>query len=298
MKLDLISSWESFVRGRFCHLPEDIAEGAPSQCVIDWNNWLQIGRTSISGSFFAAQYFLLLAAYFARHFTAGQGESLEGLKILPEPVYGDESDFTGAWSKGSSSSEQGEEERPRLADKISYYTEKMVDYVAFSLFPYVLLSVIFLSVIRFDGVSFADLIDCGFLMQCFYLLAYIKSFYAKNVQMLSFLRGYNIIVLTILVVYQAPFFLCPVDQQALGQSGEVFYVPAPQCHPQRVKRVSGEAPWLTFYVVMAQSVGLKKYTERGQFPWAYLLIVLFTEVQAALFHHPFFRAYTLQAMRN
>ena len=49
---------------------------------------------------------------------------------------------------------------------------------------------------------------------------------------------------------------------------------------------------------MAQSLGLKKYTEKTQFPYAYLFIVLFTELQAAAFHHPYFRTYTLQEMRN
>ena len=95
---------------------------------------------------------------------------------------------------------------------MSYYSEKMMDYTFFKMFPYVLLSVIFLTVIRFDGISFCDMIDCGFLFACLYLLAYIKSFYAKNVTMLSSLRKYNLTVLTILVIFQAPIFLCPVDQ--------------------------------------------------------------------------------------
>ena len=127
-----------------------------------------------------------------------------------------------------------------------------MDYTLFSAFPYVLLSIIFFSVIHFDGLSFADLIDCGFLIQSFYILASIKSFYAKNVKMLIFLRRYNLIVLTILVIFQAPVFLCPVDQQKVsGQVADVFYVPASECQPQRVQRVTGIEPWLTFYVVLA-----------------------------------------------
>ena len=65
-----------------------------------------------------------------------------------------------------------------------------------------------------------------------------------------------------------------------------------------MQRVTGIEPWLTFYVVVAQSIGLKKYTTEGYFPTAYLLIVLFTEIQAAAFHHPYFRTYTLQEMQN
>ena len=204
-----------------------------------------------------------MTAFYARHFTKVKNESLEGLKILPEPVYGDEKDFTGVWRMPSQNNSDehssqneaengGESEKHSLTDRIAYYTEKVMDYTLFSAFPYVLLSIIFFSVIHFDGISFADLIDLGFLLQCFYILASIKSFYAKNVKMLSFLRKYNLIVLTILVVFQAPIFLCPVDQQKVaGKEADVFYVPASQCEPQRVQRVTGIEPWLTFYVVLA-----------------------------------------------
>jgi len=45
---------------------------------------------------------------------------------------------------------------------------------------------------------------------------------------------------------------------------------------------------LNFYVIVAQSLGLKKYTEASQFPWAYLLIILVTEIQSFAFNHPYF----------
>ena len=50
--------------------------------------------------------------------------------------------------------------------------------------------------------------------------------------------------------------------------------------------------------MIAQAIGLRKYTEESQFPWGYLMIVFFTEIQFAAFHHPYFRTYTLQEMRN
>ena len=105
-KLDMISGWESLVKTRLCYLPENLAQDQPSQCVIDWNNWLQIGKNSITGSDFIAQYFLLMTAFYARHFTKVESESLEGLKILPEPVYGDEKDFTGVWRMPSSNNDE------------------------------------------------------------------------------------------------------------------------------------------------------------------------------------------------
>ena len=78
----------------------------------------------------------------------------------------------------------------------------------------------------------------------------------------------------------------------------VYYVPASQCTATRIHRSSEQEAWLTFYVVVAQSVGLKKYTTQNAFPLAYLVIVLFTEVQVAVFNHPYFQTYTLQEMKN
>ena len=105
-----------------------------------------------------------MTAFFARHFTQAENEVLDGIKVLPEPVYGDEKDFTGVWKMSSNSDESEEEHKYSYADQIGYYTEKVMDYTLFSMFPYVLLSIIFFSVIRLDGTSFADLIDCGFLL--------------------------------------------------------------------------------------------------------------------------------------
>ena len=168
----------------------------------------------------------------------------------------------------------------------------MVDFIVFSAFPYIFLSVMFLSVVQFDGLSFSDLIDIGFLIQCFYLLAHIKSFFAKNVEMLTFLRIYNIVVLTILVLYQSPVFLCPTGQRSEeGEPGIIYYVPGKECHARQIQRSSGVEAWHTLYVVLAQSIGLKKYTEQSSFPYAYVLIVLFTEIQVAAFNHPYFKVY-------
>ena len=55
----------------------------------DWNDWLEIGKKSISGSFFVSQYFLLMIAYLARRFTSEASEGTVDVKILPEPVHCD-----------------------------------------------------------------------------------------------------------------------------------------------------------------------------------------------------------------
>lgn len=86
-------------------------------------------------------------------------------------------------------------------EKLAHYTNRLVNFTFFYLFPYVLVAVIFFSVISFDGFSFADLVDIGFLITSFWLLAYIKNFYAKNQGMLTFLRAYNITIISILIIF-------------------------------------------------------------------------------------------------
>lgn len=112
--------------------------------------------------------------------------------------------------------------------------------------------------------------------------------------MLSFVRTYNIVVLSILVIYQSPIFLCPTtqlsDQNVANENAgnTLYYVPAEECKSDRITRSTGVEAWHTFYVVLAQSIGLKKYTEKSAFPYAYVLIALCTEIQVAAFHHPYF----------
>ena len=52
--------------------------------------------------------------------------------------------------------------------------------------------------------------------------------------------------------------------------------------------MTGRDTLLNIYVIFAQSIGLKKYTEASEFPWSYILIVLFTEIQYTAFNHPYF----------
>jgi hypothetical protein len=110
VKLEMISKWESFVNSRLCYLTEkDPVKGQASACLLDWNDWLEIGRSSIKKSFFAAQFFLLMTAHFAYYFTSKDGAGVQGLNILPEPVYGDGADFTGRWAQHMRESTSGSE---------------------------------------------------------------------------------------------------------------------------------------------------------------------------------------------
>ena len=105
--LSMVKTWENFVQEHFC--PSSELNASKDPCVQDWNIWLEFGRQSIKGSFFIAQYFLLMTAYFTRHFTTTVSENAadsiqsNDLKILPEPVFGDKTDFTGKWQINNNS---------------------------------------------------------------------------------------------------------------------------------------------------------------------------------------------------
>ena len=169
VKLEMISKWEEFVNTRLCYLPEkDPVKGQPSACLLDWNNWLEIGKNSIKKSFFAAQFFLLMSAHFAYYFTSTDKAADLGLKILPEPVYGDENDFTGKWAqimrddkdnsgmseRSNNKEQQVKQPEKTFSEKFKFYSIKIVDFTVFSAFPFIFMAVMFLSVVQFDGLSF------------------------------------------------------------------------------------------------------------------------------------------------
>lgn len=152
----------------------------------------------------------------------------------------------------------------------------------FGKFPYVLLAIIFFSLTHFNNSGFSDLIACGFLMQTFYFVAFFRSLYTRNVQMLGTLRIYNYIVLAIWIIFQTPIFLCAGNQDpdAAGNNtttSKSYYIPADECTRNQVERGSHDETLLSLYIVVAQSIGLPKFAYSGV-PLNFVIIILVTEI--------------------
>ena len=312
VRVTLIATWESFVKDSLCYMEErpdaSNADDPHDTCLDDWNDWLSIGRGSIKPQFFLVQYVLLMVAYYTRYFTKNEVHNT-GVKILPEPVSGDKHDFTEPLMTCHEREQGADQDLPDDQHSIPTYIRKIYSalqknhhWVLFSKFPYLLLTFIFLSLTHFNNSGFSDLIACGFLMQTFYFVAFFRSLYTRNVRMLGTLRTYNYVVLAVWVVFQAPFFLCAGSPESspaapAGTPARSYYIPANECTRDQVERGSHDETLLSLYIVVAQSIGLPKFARSGV-PLSFVLIILTTEIQNWAFHHPYFRAYVLQRMKN
>ena len=119
-----------------------------------------------------------MSAYLTRHFTKTDLHNTN-VKTLPEPVSGDSEDFTEALSNFVQQ-EDMQQSNFDFASKLKrmYETyEKNMHWVLFSQFPYVFLSLIFISLSNFNNAGYSDIIACGFLMQMFYFVASFRSLY-------------------------------------------------------------------------------------------------------------------------
>ena len=55
--------------------------------------------------------------------------------------------------------------------------EKNMHWILFSMFPYIFLSLIFISLTNFNDAGYSDVIAFGFLMQMFYFVASFRTLY-------------------------------------------------------------------------------------------------------------------------
>jgi len=198
----------SFITNYLCYVKENPARRADksSGCLEDWNNWLSMGKDSVPLPFFFCEFALLLITYMTRFFTS-EAITLSSRHILPEPVLDDKYDFTAMKSEEVESVSSENSRGERIKSKRSW--KLILDKLTFSFFPYLLLTVLFLAVACFNDSSFSDLIACGYLVQTFYLVTKFRRLYTKNFNMLTKLRQYNTIVLTLYLLFQVPLLLCP-----------------------------------------------------------------------------------------
>ncbi len=61
----------------------------------------------------------------------------------------------------------------------------------------------------FNGHAMSDLLSCIYLWFALKFIINIKKLFSKNTKLLKHLRTYNRIVLTLIIIYQMPLFLCP-----------------------------------------------------------------------------------------
>lgn len=135
-------------------------------------------------------------ATYLTHYYASHDAEQAGVELLKEPVLGDANDFTRIIDTRSEE------------DAKAPLIEILWDSFTFTFWPYFLLATIFIALTQFNS-NFSDMVAVGYLIFAIYFVSHFRSFYTKNVNMLRSLRVYNMIVLALYMVFQAPVFLCP-----------------------------------------------------------------------------------------
>lgn len=205
-----------------------------------------------------------------------------GIEVLEEPSKGDENDFCTLDTRDPAESRLGR-------------IELLCDSIIFEFFPYLLIGAMFVALTHFNGSSFADMIAVGYLIFVIYFVANFRTLFTKNLQLIQPLRQFNMLVLSLYLVFQAPAFPCPGIPKRLKHEKKYFYVPAAECFDLVTSRDHRTETWHTFYFVLAQSIGLQKFK---RVPLGFLIIVLITEIQCWAFSHPYFKTYVLGSIRH
>ena len=92
---------------------------------------------------------------------------------------------------------------------ISTSIYRFVQNIFYSYFPYLIIMYLVYSSAMLNGRSVSDILSSIYL---YFALKYIinnKQLFSKNTKYISSLRTYNWMVMTFILIYQSPFFICP-----------------------------------------------------------------------------------------
>ena len=134
----------------------------------------------------------------------------------------------------------------------------------------------------FNGHAISDLLSSIYLWFALKFIINIKKLFTKNSKILRPLRIYNRIVLTLILVYQMPLFLCPSAVDIQGYT-DPDYITTEDCalimHHQTTnpskKQYEAKQP-MQLYIILMHSIGLLK---ENQINMTLLFLFFFTEVQ-------------------
>lgn len=135
----------------------------------------------------------------------------------------------------------------------------------------------------------SDLLSAIYLWFGLVFIIRMRKLFVDNIKVLRPLRTYNRIVMTLILIYQMPLFLCPTSVDIQGYS-DPDYVTTEDCalimHRQAMNpsdlssRKEAKSPAMQLYIILIHSIGLLK---DNQVNMAFLFLFLFTELQQQYF---------------
>lgn len=146
----------------------------------------------------------------------------------------------------------------------------------------------------------SDLLSSIYLWFGLVFIVRLRNMFVRHVKVLKPLKIYNRIVISLILLYQMPVFLCPTSIDIQGYS-DPDYVTTEDCalimHNQAKnptdlsQRKEAKSQTMQLYIILMHSLGLLK---ENQVNMILLFIFFLTEVQQQLFQSPLFREYVVK----
>jgi hypothetical protein len=161
-------------------------------------------------------YIFLLCSYLLFYVAAGS------LKLTKAQLYNcpeiyDDNDFQSR-------------DNPRCAEnnKLSHQIWLFVQGLFYSYFPFVIILYLIYASSMLNGRSVSDITSSIYLYFALKFIINNKKLFSRNTKYIKSLRTYNRLVLTLLLIYQCPFFICPSAVDINGAT-EPDYITSEDC---------------------------------------------------------------------
>ena len=204
------------------------------------------------------------------------------------PLIQDENDFV------------TEADMARTEPTVSQNFHRFLLAATYVYFPYFLIIYLLAASSTLNGHMVSDLLSSIYLWFALVFIVRMRKFFADHIKVLKPLRTYNRIVLSLILLYQMPLFLCPTSIDINGYS-DPDYVTTEDCalimHRQALtpsdwtSRKEAKSTTMQLYIILMHSLGLLK---ENQVNTTFLFIFWLVEVQQQLFLSPFYREYVVK----
>jgi hypothetical protein len=118
--------------------------------------------------------------------------------------------------------------KKRENNRLGHQVWLFIQGLFFCYFPYVIILYLIYASSMLNGRSVSDITSSIYLYFALKFIINNKKLFSKNTKYIKSLRTYNRLVLTLILIYQCPFFICPSAVDIQGYV-EPDYVTTEDC---------------------------------------------------------------------
>lgn len=171
-------------------LPTGDQSDADSQANLDDNElWMNVTL--------ALDFVFLLASYLFLYVASGSLRLTKDQKYRVPVIY-DDNDFV-------SKDNKKKKENNMIGHQLSLFVQNCF----YSYFPFVVILYLIYASSMLNGKSVSDIASSVYLYFALKFIINNKKLFERNSKYIKSLRTYNRLLLTLILIYQCPFFICP-----------------------------------------------------------------------------------------